>query len=126
VFAGLAAGLLRQGLPPAGAWAALALLAGVGASMWTVHVLLVRPALDRGGDLHWTGGGEGLRGTRLAGVAEKLASRDYTYLLLALGLLGRLEWFVYAAALGSWVFVAVLLGYRWIAVPTARPEAVSR
>jgi hypothetical protein len=44
-------------------------------------------------------------------VVEKLASRDYTYLLLVLALLGRLEWFLYAAAVGAWVFVGAVLAY---------------
>ena len=44
-------------------------------------------------------------------MLEKLASRDYTYLLLILALLGRLEWFLYAAAVGAWVFVGIVLAY---------------
>lgn len=110
-FAGLAIGLARQGLPPAGVWALVGLVLGVAAAMATMHALFVRPALRRGGDLHWTGDAESLRGTSVAAVVEKLASRDYTYLLLVLALLGHLEWFLYAAAAGSWAFVAGLLGY---------------
>lgn len=111
-FAGLGVGLWRQGLPPAGLWAVGGLAAGVVAAMLTVHQLFIRPALAGGGDLHWTGDGQGLRGTPVAAVVEKLASRDYTYLLLACALAGRLEWFVYAAAIGSWAFVGTLLAYR--------------
>ncbi|MGH7267117.1 MAG: CDP-alcohol phosphatidyltransferase family protein, partial [Candidatus Rokuibacteriota bacterium] len=125
VFAGLATGLARQGGHPLTAWVALALVGGVAAAMVTVHALLIRPALARGGDLHWEGDGRSLRGTPLATVVEKLASRDYTYLLLALALLGRLEWFVYATAAGSWAFVAGLLGYRAYARREARRPAVS-
>ena len=55
VFAGLATGLWREGLPPSGVWAALALITGVGAAMAAVHVLFIRPALRQGGDLHWAG-----------------------------------------------------------------------
>ncbi len=123
VFAGLATGLLRQGLPPGGGRAALALVAGVGAAMLVMHVLFVRPAL-RQGDLHWGGGGSSAGDTAIADVAEKLASRDYTYLLLVLALLGHLEWFLYAAAVGSWVFVVALLGYRLVA-PATRDAAAS-
>ena len=50
-FAGLAVGLVRQGLPPAGLWAVLALLLGVAVAMGVMHVLVVRPAI-REGDLH--------------------------------------------------------------------------
>ncbi len=115
VFVGLGVGLARQGLTAAGTWAAIALVAGVAAAMATVHGWLVRPALAGGGDLHWTGGGAGLRGSRVGTVVEKLASRDYTYLLLVFALLGHLEWFLYAAAVGSWLFVGGLLacvGYQ--------------
>jgi phosphatidylglycerophosphate synthase len=125
VFAGLATGLLRQGLGAGGAWAALALVAGVGAAMLTVHVLFIRPALRKGGDLHWEGSGESLRGTPVGTVAEKLASRDYTYLLLVLAVAGRLEWFLYAAAAGSWAFAAGLIAYRLLAVPAHRGEVAS-
>lgn len=120
VFAGLATGLLRQGLPPGGAWAAAALVTGVSAAMAAMHVLFVRPALRDGGDLHWQGDGESLRGTPVGVVAEKLASRDYTYLLLVLALAGHLEWFLYAAAGGSWAFATAILAYRLLAVPAAR------
>ena len=65
-------------------------------------VVVSSPALQKGGDLHWhPEDGVALRGTRLGAVAEKVASRDYTYLLLVLALVGHLEWFLYAAAAGS-------------------------
>jgi phosphatidylglycerophosphate synthase len=126
VFAGLATGLLRGGLPPSGAWAALGLLTGVGAAMTAVHVLFVRPALRQGGDLHWRGDAGSLRGRPGASVAEKLASRDYTYLLLLLAAIGHLEWFLYAAAGGAWVFTAALIVYALLATPGRRRAAVSR
>ena len=125
VFAGLTIGLLRAGLPPSGVWAGLALLTGVGAAMTAVHLLLVGPALQRGGDLHWAGDAGSLRGRPGVSFAEKLASRDYTYLLLALAAIGHLEWFLYAAAGGAWVFTAALVGYRLLAPPRGRREAVS-
>jgi phosphatidylglycerophosphate synthase len=126
VFAGLATGLLRGGLPPSGAWAALGLLTGVGAAMTAVHVLFVRPALRQAGDLHWRGDRASLRGRPGASVAEKLASRDYTYLLLLLAAIGHLEWFLYAAAGGAWVFTAALIVYALLATQGRRREAVSR
>ncbi len=109
VFTGLGVGLWRQGLPPAGAWAAVALVAAVATTTVTLHRLFVRPALEQG-DLHWAGGDA--PAPALATVVEKVASRDYTYLLLVLALLGRLQWFLYAAAVGAWGFVAVVVGYR--------------
>jgi len=126
VFVGLAIGLLREGLPASGAWAALALLTGVGAAMTVVHLVFVRPALRGGGDLHWAGDSGSLSGRPGASLAEKLASRDYTYLLLVLAAIGHLEWFLYAAAGGAWVFTAALIAYRFLAMPRGRREAVSR
>jgi phosphatidylglycerophosphate synthase len=111
VFTGLGIGLYRQGLPPGGAWAAVALVAAVLATTLTLHRLFVGPALVQGGDLHWSGDGNGFRDSTVAAVVEKLASRDYTYLLLILALLGRLEWFLYTAAVGAWVFVGIVLAF---------------
>ncbi len=126
VFAGLAVGLYREGLPPGGGWAALALVTGVGAAMAVVHVLLIRPVLRRGGDLHWAGDEGSLRGRPGASVVERLASRDYTYLLLVLALIGHLEWFLYAAAVGAWVFTGVVVAYGLLAAPGRRSEAAPR
>jgi hypothetical protein len=126
VFGALVVGLLREGLPPNGAWVALALVTGVGAAMAAVHVLFIHPVLRRGGDLHWPGNDESLRGKPGASVVEKLASRDYTYLLLVLAVLGHLEWFLYAAAGGAWVFTAAVVTYRVRAVPRSRSGVVSQ
>src|SRR5262249_12949387 len=110
-FVGLGIGLWRAGLPVAGQWAALALVGGVALAMLATHLVFVRPTLSQGGDLHWAGVGDGRRGSRVAPVVEKLASRDYTYLLLVLALVGHLEWFLYAAALGSWLFAGGLVAW---------------
>jgi phosphatidylglycerophosphate synthase len=126
VFTGLATGLWRAGLPASGLWVALTLIAGVCAAMAAVHVLFIRPALRQSGDLHWAGDAWSLRGRQGAMVAEKLASRDYTYLLLVLAAIGHLEWFLYAAAGGAWVFTLALIVYRFRALPRCRREAVSR
>jgi phosphatidylglycerophosphate synthase len=126
VFAALAVGLYREGLPPGGGWAALALVTGVGAAMAVVHVVLIRPVLQRGGDLHWAGDDWSLRGRPGAAVVEKLASRDYTYLLLVLAVVGHLEWFLYAAAVGAWVFTAIVVAYGLVALPGRRPESAPR
>jgi phosphatidylglycerophosphate synthase len=125
VFAGLTIGLLRAGLPPRGGWAALGLIAGVGAAMAVMHVLFVGPALRDAGDVHWRGD-EGASGEApRPSVAEKLASRDYTYVLLVLALVNHLEWFLYAAAAGSWIFTAAVLAERGLAVSAARGRAAA-
>lgn len=44
----------------------------------------------------------------LALTVERIASRDYVYLIVALTAIGRLDWFVWAAAVGSHAFNAFL------------------
>ena len=125
VFLGLGIGLARQELGASAAWAAGVLVAGVVVAMAVMHALFIRPALVRGGDIHWAGDGDALRGTSVATVLEKLASRDYTYLLLIFAAVGHLEWFVYAAAAGSWLFVAGLVGYWSVRRRGSRRAAVT-
>jgi len=43
---------------------------------------------------------------------ESLVSRDFAYLLLVLAVLGKLAWFVWAAAMGSYVFALLLVLLR--------------
>jgi len=112
-FVGLGIGLGRQGLSRYGLWAALILLLGIVAAMLTMHALLNRPALRSSDDLHGPREGGGLASTPVATVVEKIAGRDYTYLLLVAALAGRLEWFLYAAAVGAWAFVGSFLTYFW-------------
>jgi hypothetical protein len=78
-----------------------------------MHALLNRPALRSSDDLHGPREGGGLASTPVATVVEKIAGRDYTYLLLVAALAGRLEWFLYAAAVGAWAFVGSFLTYFW-------------
>jgi hypothetical protein len=92
--------------------------------MLVVHRVVVQPALRQGGDLHWRGDA-GARRAPLVTLTEKLASRDYTYLLLLCALLGHLEWFLYGAAAGAWLFTAGLLGYRAYAGPSCRRPVAS-
>lgn len=60
---------------------------GCGHSVW--RLVLRVPEAERG---------------PLALVVERVASRDYVYLLVALTAVGRLDWFVWATALGSHAF----------------------
>ncbi|MDE2491495.1 MAG: CDP-alcohol phosphatidyltransferase family protein, partial [Elusimicrobia bacterium] len=53
----------------------------------------------------------------LALVVERIASRDYVYLILALTLVGRLDWFVWTAAVGSHGFWAALWWLSWRQAP---------
>ena len=74
--------------------AGLVLLAGVLLSMASVWWLLLRQPSPRRGPV--------------ALVYERVASRDFIYVLLALALVHRLEWFLWAAAGGSHVFWVTL------------------
>jgi phosphatidylglycerophosphate synthase len=51
-------------------------------------------------------------------LVERVASRDYVYLILACALVGRLDWFVHAAAVGSHLFWASL----WVLEARSRPQ----
>jgi phosphatidylglycerophosphate synthase len=52
------------------------------------------------------------RGAQFDAWYESLASRDFAYFVLLLALLGRLHWFVWFAAVGSYAFVAALTVIR--------------
>ena len=116
-FLALGIGLARQGLPAAGLWAAGTLAVGVAAAMAVVHALVIQPGLSG----HR---GPGRHATSVETVVEKIASRDYTYLLLVAALAGHLDWFLYPAAAGAWVFVAGLLAY-WMNGDLDAPPARS-
>lgn len=89
--------------PAADFWApGLVLLAGVFLSMfWVWWVILRRPEGERAG---------------AARVFERIASRDFIYLVAFLTVVQRLEWFLWSAAVGSHLFwlslVAVALWRR--------------
>ncbi|MDE2292159.1 MAG: hypothetical protein KGL53_08760, partial [Elusimicrobia bacterium] len=51
---------------------------------------------------------EGAR-RRLAALEDTLAQRDFIYALVALAAFGRLSWFLWAAAVGSPLFLLVLV-----------------
>jgi phosphatidylglycerophosphate synthase len=54
-----------------------------------------------------------IRRTLLRGF-EALLNRDFAYLLLALAVLDRLDWFLWGAAFGTYVFAAAVIWvYRW-------------
>ena len=80
-----------------------------GASWWTAGTLLVTGFLACGFSVYWLvlRLPEERRGPN-ALIVERVASRDYVYLLVALTAIGRLDWFVWAAAVGSHAFWAWL------------------
>ena len=51
---------------------------------------------------------------RLLGGFEALMNRDFAYLLLALAVVGKLHWFLWGAAFGTYAYAgALVLVYRW-------------
>lgn len=80
-----------------------------GTSWWLPGTLLVTGFLACGFSVWWLvlRVPEPERGP-LALTVERIASRDYIYLILACTALGRLDWFVWAAAVGSHLFWAWL------------------
>lgn len=74
--------------------AGILLVTGLLACMFSVwHLVLRRPESERGA--------AGL-------VVERVASRDFIYLIFLLTLLGRLDWFLWTAGIGSHLFNLVL------------------
>ena len=80
-----------------------------GQNWWLPGLLLVGGFLASGFSVWWLvlRVPEKERGAS-ALVVERIASRDYVYLIVALTAIGRLDWFVWTAAIGSHVFWAWL------------------
>lgn len=90
-FTGIAVGVWRAEPTPGLAWAGALLVSGVALSMFWVWRL----------------------GSAVALFVERVASRDYVYLVSPLVLLGKLSWFFWAAAVGSHLFwLGLLLASR--------------
>jgi len=51
---------------------------------------------------------------RAQAVFELFGNREFAYLLFFLGLIGKLEWFVWCMAFGLWAFPVALLGLRFL------------
>jgi phosphatidylglycerophosphate synthase len=92
LFGGIALGLYRRSADPVVAGLGVALVGGVVLAMAAVYWCLVRRPPTR-------------RQTRLF---EAFASREFAYLLVVLTLAGRLDWFLWLSALGTYVFAAGL------------------
>jgi len=93
LFGGIAVGLYRRSADPQIAALGLALIAGVSFAMATVYCCVVRrppnPAQRT--------------------LFEAFASREFAYLLVVLTLAGRLDWFLWLSALGTYAFSVGLL-----------------
>jgi hypothetical protein len=53
-------------------------------------------------------------------MLKNVASRDFSVIVLMFAVIGKLEWFLGLAAIGSVVFSLLML---WVIRPSARPRA---
>jgi phosphatidylglycerophosphate synthase len=111
IFAGMGIGLYRTN--PEGHFLTLgALLVGglICATAATLTLLVPDPPADQPPPRTARGR---LRRRLLRGF-EALMNRDFAYILLPLALIGRLDWFLWGAAFGTYVYAgALVLVYRW-------------
>ncbi len=96
VFGGIALGLYRRTHDPRAALAGWALVAGVLASMVVVYLSIVRREPSE----------------RQRALFGAFASREFAYLLVVLTLVGKLQWFLWLAALGTYAFVLGMIALR--------------
>jgi phosphatidylglycerophosphate synthase len=108
VFVCLGVGLARAG--PAAPVLALAISAGVGVVISFLVVLrgMLQP--------------EERRSSRFQKLIDATTNRDFSVLLLALALIGRLEWFLWLAGIGVHVFWLVALAVQFQGNGAARPS----
>jgi glycerol-3-phosphate acyltransferase PlsY len=64
----------------------------------------------RGGGPLFTSVSSSPEKSRTAQIMDFLSRRDFIYLVVLLAILGHLDWFLYAGAVGTPVFAGVLLG----------------
>ena len=92
LFGGIAVGLYRRSGDPLVATLGCLLVGGVLLSMATVYICLIRrPPNDSQRTLF-----------------EAFASREFAYLLVVLTVVGRLDWFLWMSAIGTYVFATGL------------------
>jgi phosphatidylglycerophosphate synthase len=113
IFVGLGLGLAHQN-PGGHSLAALLLLLGGLAcgGVVTYFFLVRRPGFAQSGGppVSWKGT---VRQALLRGF-EALMNRDFAYLLVVFALCGRLDWFLWGAAFGSYLFAILLVWiYQW-------------
>ncbi len=96
LFAGIAYGLYRRDHDPRLAVAGSAVVVGVLVAMIAVYACLARRAPT----------------ARQRALFQAFASREFAYLLVVLTLAGKLAWFLWIAAVGTWAFVVALVALR--------------
>jgi len=111
IFLGLGVGLYRVDPTQPFVGLGILLVGGlIAATVATMTLLVPEPPSDqpppRSARGRWR--------QRLLRGFEALMNRDFAYGLLALALIGRLQWFLWGAAFGTYVYAgALVLVYRW-------------
>jgi phosphatidylglycerophosphate synthase len=113
IFIGLAAGLYHQNPNGRYVLASVILLSGFACDGVVSYFFLVRRpgfARSRGALVSWKGK---VRQGLLQGF-EAMMNRDFAYVLLGFALFGRLGWFFWGTAFGTYLFAILLVWvYRW-------------
>jgi phosphatidylglycerophosphate synthase len=113
IFAGLGVGLYHQ-LPRSHWFALLVIMLGGFALAGSLSYFFLerRPGFARSGGKSVSFKGKVRR--RLLQGLEALMNRDFAYLLVLFALVGRLHWFLWATAFGTYLFSFLLVWiYRW-------------
>ena len=116
IFAGIAVGSYLQMAGSEGAWVPLALgaaaVVGNGLSFWLVtraQKIKAASAWKTSVQAAWSDF-----------MLKNVASRDFSVIVLLFALLGKLDWFLWMAAIGSMVFSLLML---WVIRPSATTRA---
>jgi phosphatidylglycerophosphate synthase len=111
IFIGLGMGIYRAAPDGNLFWLVMLGVGGFAAAAAATLLTLVRRPPAQGGPARTRRGK--LRQRLLRGF-EALMNRDFAYVLLALALIGRLDWFLWGAAFGTYVYAgALVVVYRW-------------
>jgi phosphatidylglycerophosphate synthase len=113
IFIGLALGMYHQH-PNSHYLLLMSLLLGGFAcdGIVSYFFLVRRPGFANGGPAPVTFKGRVRR--RLLRVFEAMMNRDFAYLLFALAVIGRVDWFLWGSAFGTYLFALLLICvYRW-------------
>lgn len=113
IFIGLALGLYHQNPGGHYGWLTAILLGGFACDALVSYFFLVRRpgfAQSRGTPASW----KGRVRQRLLHAFEAMMNRDFAYLLILFALAGRLHWFFWGTAFGTYFFAILLVCiYRW-------------
>jgi phosphatidylglycerophosphate synthase len=102
VFAGIALGLYHDSGDPVYFWILGVLVGGFGLCGIAVYQCISRRSTE---ELRWSGSA--------VRIMDMLNNRDFAYILVALALVQRLQWFLIGAAIGTYLFALALWMARY-------------